>query len=193
MLKIEIDGHFHGSRDVPRPWVARICGPDPRYGLARDFVQPLNDWESAHRACSGNVYGVVAHFPLRDGLYEMSRLRGRSSKRYVSREFLRIHDGKRSALEPREVLQRVSGAEAGAEYRIDEGDGPRWVAQIRGLGTPDRMAWIVQGKRRSYWLPSGHLYEVRVDDRRWFVGVDDEGEIEKLNEREAFAWLRDRE
>lgn len=26
MLRIEVDGHFHGSSDVPRPWVARIDG-----------------------------------------------------------------------------------------------------------------------------------------------------------------------
>lgn len=80
LLRIEVDGHFHGSPVVPRPWVAKITGTDPRFGLRREFVQTLNDWEHARRACSGNLYGVVANFPVREGhVHEVSRLRGSPS------------------------------------------------------------------------------------------------------------------
>src|SRR5690606_30340672 len=134
MLKIEIDGHFHGSSNVPRPWVARIDGPDPKYGLAREFVQPMNDWESAHRSCRGNVYGVVAHFPMRRGhLYEVSRLRGRSSKRHVAREFGWLGDGKLEPLDPEDALDRIADA-PGVSWQTDD-EGPA-AAEVRGLGYP---------------------------------------------------------
>lgn len=110
ILKIELDGHFHGSPDVPRPWVAQITGADPKYGLARTFVDAKNDWSQASRARSGNIYGRVACFPLRDGnLYEVQRCRGSSSKRHVVREFLAIEGGKRVPLEPLEALARLDG------------------------------------------------------------------------------------
>lgn len=93
ILKIEEDGHLNGG-PPPRPWCAEITGLDPKFGLARTFVKALRDYADAHRAWSGNVYGVVAHFPLHEGkLYEVSRLRGRPSKRHVSREFVFVENG----------------------------------------------------------------------------------------------------
>lgn len=35
MLRIKLDSHYHGSSDVPRPWVARVDGPDPIYEVSR--------------------------------------------------------------------------------------------------------------------------------------------------------------
>jgi len=81
-LRIEVDGHFHGGPPV-KPWVAEITGTCPRYGLARDFIRPMNDWAGARVAWSGNTYGVIATFPLREGrLYEVQRCEGNSSKRH---------------------------------------------------------------------------------------------------------------
>lgn len=104
ILKIEEDGHLHGG-PAPRPWCAEITGLDPKYGLARSFVKALRDYKDAHRAWSGNVYGVIAHFPLHEGkLYEVSRLRGRPSKRYVSREFIFVEGGEMREKTPDEAL-----------------------------------------------------------------------------------------
>ncbi|HEU4732408.1 MAG TPA: hypothetical protein VFT22_31150 [Kofleriaceae bacterium] len=55
MLRIEVDGHFHGG-PPPKPWVARIHGPSEQYGLAREFIRAMNDWKDAHRAWSGNLW-----------------------------------------------------------------------------------------------------------------------------------------
>ncbi len=189
ILKIEIDGHFHGSSDVPKPWVAEIGKPCPRYGLERTFVQTMNDWSGARRAWSGNVYGRVAHFPLRDGkLYEVSRCRGNSSKRYVAREFVAIERGKRVEVTADEALARADGGKPSVLCRVPEDrDNASWVAQVTGLGTPPRLGWVVVGESRHYRLRSG-LFEVVERERRRFVASDGQS-IEALSEKEALAWL----
>lgn len=189
ILKIEIDGHFHGSSDVPKPWVAEIGGTCPRYGLKREFVQTMNDWAGAHRAWSGNIYGRVAHFPLRDGnLYEVSRCRGKSSKRYVAREFVAVEGGKRVALTPDEALARSDGGGHAATHRIPEDlDDTSWVAEVTGLGTPRRLGFVVVDGSRRYRLRAG-LHEVVERDSRRFVASDGQA-IQTLSEKEAVAWL----
>jgi hypothetical protein len=189
ILAIELDGHFHGSSDVPKPWVAEIQGLDPKFGLRREFVQSLNDWSEARRAWRGNVYGRVARFPLRDGrLYEVSRLRGRSSKRHVAREFVAIDGRKQVAIEPEKALARVDGGAPSAGFRIPEDrDGSSWVARITGLGTPERLGFVVVETERLYRLRDG-LYEVVEGESRRLVGVRAQA-VQRLTEREAFAWL----
>jgi hypothetical protein len=189
ILSIEIDGHFHGSSDVPRPWVAAILGTDPKFGLRREFVRPMTDWANARRAWSGNIYGREARFLLRDGcLYEVCRLRGNSSKRHLAREFVAIEKRRRIALEPAEALARIDGLGECATFRIPEDKaGTSWVAHIVGLGTPERLGFVVVDDERFYRLRDG-LYEVVESGERRLVGVRNMA-VQRLSEREALSWL----
>lgn len=188
ILKIEIDGHFHGGEPV-KPWVAEITGVDPKFGLARTFLEPMNDWSKASAAWSGNVYGRVANFALRDGnLYEVSRCRGNPSKRRVVREFIAVAGGKREKLEPEEALARVDGGGTAAKLAIAEDrDGTSWVARIQGLGTPDRLGWVVVAGERIYRLQPG-VYEVVEAGHRSFMGVQVDACVD-LDEQNAWVWL----
>ncbi len=186
ILKIELDGHFRGG-DPVKPWVAQITGPDRKYGLARSFISAKNDWKDAHRAQSGNVYGRVACFPLRDGnLYEVQRCRGTSSKRRVVREFLVIEGGKRVALEPIDALARVGGGEEACALTLPN-DSESWVARLTGLGMPDPVAFATVDDGHLYRLRNG-VYEVSFAGERRFAGVSD-GQRKRLSEQEAWEWL----
>lgn len=78
-------------------WVARITGPDPKFGFAREFIRPMVDYEDANG--NGNR-GVNAVYFLKPGIYEAyQRLSWRNSDRYLFRI-----DG--------EVLNRISKDEA---------------------------------------------------------------------------------
>jgi hypothetical protein len=104
LLHIEEDAHFRGG-PPPKPWVAEITGLHHRFGLARNFVRALRDYRNAHVAWSGNVYGVVATFPLWEGkLYEVAWCKGRSSKRRFVREFFLVEGGKMVERTPEEAL-----------------------------------------------------------------------------------------
>ena len=203
MLRLEVDGHFHGGPPV-KPWVARIGLPSERWGLEREFIQPMNDWKSARRANSGNLYGVVATFVLREGeLYEVQRCRGNSSKRHVVREFRWIEGGKQHERTPDEAL---AWAEAQAEpkradepavvLRVRETQDRPWVAEVTGIGTPKRLGFVVDASagERRYRVREGHLYEVREIDardreRRSIVQAVS-GSLVYLSQEEAFAWLK---
>lgn len=194
MLRIEVDGHFHGSPVVPRPWVARLDGPDSVYGLSRTFVQRLSDLKDARVAHSGNLYGVVATFPLRDGgLYEVSRLRGKPSRRHVAREFWRVDAESMTELHPLDALAAVEKHENEVMVlRVAHNPHcPPRVAEIAGPGEPLMVGYVVVDEVRLYRLRRGHLYEVReeVDGqlRRKFVGVDEE--LINLSQQEAVRWL----
>jgi hypothetical protein len=162
VLTIEIDGHFHGSSDVPRPWVATILGTDPKYGLRREFVRAMTDWKDAHVAWSGNVYGREARFLLRDGnLYEVSRLRGKSSKRYQAREFLAVEGRKRIKLEPEEALARVDGLGECATLRIPEdrsGESCSRMASTRSWSTAADGSFAQRSTPPHEWMSArrGH-------------------------------------
>jgi hypothetical protein len=188
ILKIDIDGHFHGGEPV-KPWVAQVTGPDRKYGLARTFVDAKNDWSQASRSMRGNIYGRVACFPLRDGnLYEVQRCRGNPSKRHVVREFLAIEGGKRVPLEPLDALARLDGGGPAARLELAEDrEGTSWVARLRGLGTPDPVAFAVVDGERLYRLRPG-VYEVMEQGSRRFVGVQVDG-LTRLKEQEAWEWL----
>lgn len=191
MLRIEIDGHFHGSPDVPKPWVARIGGVDEKYGLAREFIKPMNDWRDASKAWSGNTYGVVATFALREGaLYEVCRLRGRSSRRHVSREFVWVEDGKMHPRAPDDALAHAEGYDGpvtALELRDDEPC--PWVAHVTGLGTPRKLGFVVVDGMRRYRLRPGALYEISEPARERRVFATADGRVEYLSERAALELL----
>jgi hypothetical protein len=171
ILRIEIDGHFHGSRDVPKPWVAEITGIDATYGLARTFIEPMHDWSGARRACSGNLYGRIARFALREGrLYEISRLRGRSSKRHVAREFGRVVDGDIQVISELDTLalaERYAGP--AIPYTVDEGTR---VGRIEGVGMPAVCGFILRDGYRTFRLRVGALHEVVTAAERRLILVD---------------------
>lgn len=181
-LRIEVDGHFHGSSDVPRPWVAQITGIDPRYGLARTFVDQLRDYAGAKRSCAGRLNGVVACFPLRDGnLYEVSRLRGSKSKRYVAREFISIESGEKIQTDPvnalaiAERLSAVPGHDGPTlEHRVRDASGTG-LSLVRGLGSPHLLGWVLADGERIYRLRVGELHEVADEQERRLVYVGEHG------------------
>lgn len=191
VLRIGIDGHFHGSPVVPKPWVARVAGPCPRYGLAREFVEANMDWRESRRAWSGNLYGRVCTFPLRtDNLYEVSRLRGRSSKRYIAREFVWCSSEKFEPQTVEDVLAFVNGDSLPATFlRIDDDRDDRpWVAEVTGLGTPRHLGWVVVDGVRLYRLREGGVFEVRRPAEAPKLVTVEHGRVTTL--RAAEAWAR---
>lgn len=190
MLRIELDSHYHGSSDVPRPWVARVDGPDPKFGLRREFVRAMNDWANAGVSWRGRTSGVVATFPLRHGpIYEVSRLRGRSSKRYLAREFVRVVDNRVELLDPMSVLAEIDGSAGvdGRELRLRDEPGTR-VGEVRGLGAPVALAWVATDGWRRFRLCVGRLYEVSETDRVRLMVVERD-EIRTVTQQEALSWL----
>jgi hypothetical protein len=187
ILRIEIDGHFHGSPDVPKPWVAEITGVDAQYGLARTFVEPMHDWGNAHRAWSGNLYGRIARFALRAGrLYEISRLRGKPSKRYVAREFSIIVDDEICKVAEIDALALAEQAAGPAvAYTVNEGTR---IGRVEGLGTPAVCGFVLRDGRRLYRLRVGSLHEEvsAVDRRLILVTVDG---TRAVSQAEALAHL----
>lgn len=197
MLQIEVDGHMNGGRPH-QPWVARVDGIHPTYGLARTFVQRLNDHANTHRAWSGNLYGIVAGFPLREGnLYEVSRTRGKSSKRYVTREFVEVVGGEPKGLDPHEALARAAGHPLEGTRVLKVRDDLEVAVShvnrvlVDGAGTSHPVpgpvcGWIVVGCHRHYLLEPSKLYEVREGGERRLALGDHAGAITR---KEAAAWL----
>lgn len=164
MLRIEVDGHCRGGPPI-KPWVARIIGPDAKYGLAREFVNPMQDWAHARRAWSGNLYGVVSTFPLRDGhLYEIHRAEGNPSKRHATRAFYALSAGELSEVSTELALRRVAGDSAGVVLTVRE-----WPERTLVTDLSDDagiIGYAVVGMKRMYWLREGHTYDVRDVDAR---------------------------
>ena len=186
ILRIEVDGHHHGGPPI-KPWVAEITGTCPRYGLQRTFITPMNDWRDARRAWSGNVYGKIATFPLREGrLYEVARARGNSSRRHLVREFYVVEGGKRVKRTPDEALSVADGGGPATLLRIQENE-RTWVARVAGLGTPERIGFVLVDNLRRYRLRDG-VHEVVEDGVQRLVGVRD-GSVTSLTDQEAMAWL----
>lgn len=189
-LRIEIDGHFHGGAPV-KPWVAEITGACPRYGLQRNFMRPMNDWKDASRAMSGNLYGVVATYPLREGrLYEVQRCEGNPSKRRVVRRFIEIRAGKQNRLTPLEALAHVDGFERAIELRLREPEEsqPVSVSHVRGFADLAPQGFVLVDQQRHYRLVEGGVYSIVEGETRRLVGARD-GKVTKLSEQEAWAWL----
>lgn len=198
-LRIEIDGHLRGSSDVPRPWVAEITGVDRRYGLARTFVDSLRDYAGAKRSWAGRLSGVVACYPLREGLtYEVSRLRGRASRRHLAREFIFVSGSGLQPVEPGEALalgERLAGcpgydAEI-LEHRIPDLIGTS-VSLVRGLGHPVPLGWVALDGRRLYRMRVGELHEIATHEEGRRIVLVDHREIRDLTQLQALDQMRSR-
>lgn len=189
MLEVDVGSYKHGAggAGAHRPWVARIDGPDPKYGLSREFIKPYNDWEHARRSINGAIRGVVARFPLRRGqLYEVSRLQGRASKRQITRTFGWLGDvGDLEQLEPEDALDKIGGLTNGVTYRTDDDDETATVGEVRGLGHPATVPWIVVEGTRLYRLGEGRVYA--HEDQ--LLGIRD-SEVVELDQLEAWEWLQ---
>lgn len=187
ILRIELDAHCRGGEPI-KPWVAEVSGLDPKFGLARRFLDPHNDWSQAHASWAGRVYGRVAHFALRDGnLYEVARPVGRSSKRRMGRGYCAVERGQRVALTAEQALRRVCDMQSGGVLvELPEGE-ETWIARVTGLGTPERIGFAHNDGDRLYLLRSG-VYELAERGERRLIGVRD-GERRKLTQREAVEWL----
>lgn len=187
ILRIEIDGHFHGSADVPKPWVAEITGIDAQYGLARTFVEPMHDWSGARRACSGNLYGRIARFALREGkLYEISRLRGRSSKRHVAREFGLVTNGEIRTIEEVDAIA-LAERHAGPAIAYTADESTR-VGRVEKIGTPATCGFVLRGGKRTFRLRVGALHEIVTSAGSHLVLVDSDG-VRKVSQAEAIERL----
>lgn len=188
VLKIEIDGHFHGGPPV-KPWVARIDGASARYGLARTFIDPMNDWRDARRAWSGNVYGRVATWHLPEGhIYEVQRCRGAPARRHIVRELFWCASNEMHELEPEEALDRVEELGDGAVSVLLRDDARPRVGRVVGVGTPPPVGFLLRGTERLYRLGQGLVYEERVGDRRRLLRVVGGG-VEELDEAMALGVL----
>jgi hypothetical protein len=74
------------AKFTKQPWVARITGLSPKFGMAREFVPVMRDHGQAHQAKSGRLSGVIATFALQVGwvceVAEFDR-QGRLQRRFV--------------------------------------------------------------------------------------------------------------
>lgn len=165
MLRIEVDGQFHGGPPL-KPWVARLLGPDAKFGLAREFVQPMRDWAKAHRAWSGNLYGVIATYPLRsDNMYEVCRPAGTASKRHLTREFHWLARGELNRRTVEDVLRwSAPDTHQGTILRVREIPDRTLVSNM--TAAHETVGFAVVGTERVYFLREGHVYDVRDVDRR---------------------------
>ncbi len=82
-----------------RPWVAEITGPDPRYRLARKFLDGRKDYSEANSIGSRGVY---VYYHLEPGrIYEVNDL---ATWRRTDRYFCRVEDGRLVRMAEEEVL-----------------------------------------------------------------------------------------
>lgn len=82
----------------PKPWVARILGTDPKYGLEREFVDSTEDCSASNRTGSRGIYRV---FWLRPGYYEVS---ARNSWSRAERYFCEVRAAECRTCDSQEVL-----------------------------------------------------------------------------------------
>lgn len=104
-------GVFRALRLLPGPrckqglppscWCARITGADPRYGLAREFIRGLKDYDRANGTQSR---GVFMYYTLETGhYYEVKR---QYSWKNYERFFCRVTDeGDVVRVEKEEVIE----------------------------------------------------------------------------------------
>ena len=96
------------GRRSGKPWVAKITGADPRFGLGREFLSPRIDYSQAN---SKGSRGVYLWFVLDTGffyeVYKHTSWRGRE------RYFAKVDDdGAISAIEKEAVMIWVSSLSA---------------------------------------------------------------------------------
>jgi hypothetical protein len=85
-----------------KPWVARIVGTDPKYGLAREFVDGAVDYSRANRPRTRGVYYT---YYLKNGYYEVKG--GHSWGHANDRKFVRVTSGKVEPATLQEVLESI--------------------------------------------------------------------------------------
>jgi hypothetical protein len=67
----------------PQPWVAKIVGTNTKFGLERQFVKGRKDYSTAS---SSGQRGVMMHYLLEPGIYEIQEILSWSkSRRYFAR------------------------------------------------------------------------------------------------------------
>ncbi len=76
-----------GAMPVRAPWVAKVTGKDPKFGLSRQFLRARKDYAGGNSIGSR---GVMLHYVLEDGfMYEVRQLTSWSSeRRYFARAIL---------------------------------------------------------------------------------------------------------
>lgn len=83
-----------------KPWVAKITGTCPKFGLSREFVKGVADYSSS----SGNGNrGVNFRFVIEEG--EIYEYYCKTSWKRSEREFVRYKDGEKETLTKQEVLE----------------------------------------------------------------------------------------
>lgn len=116
------------SMDSVRPWVARIIGTSPKFGLERRFVEVLTDYSGSSRSCAGRLRGVVYAFPLRVGwVVEAQHYRRTRSKRHLTRYFAVVRAGGLEELSAETVAawaERVEEARLAAAWYPGPSDLP---------------------------------------------------------------------
>jgi len=87
MLHRVPQGHQARLLDSGGPWVARIKGRCPTFGLKREFVRPLRDYRNAS---SSGKSGIVLVYMLPEGVYEVHEWQSWTKER---RYFVRSEQG----------------------------------------------------------------------------------------------------
>lgn len=192
ILSTRVPRHRMGGRR-PRPWVARITGPDSEYGLRRQFVKPMTDWRHAHRAISGNLTGLTVSFALRENaMYEVACwfAEGPLGKWEWSRHFTWLDSGGFERVSHEEIMDWVQGDSGSVStlelIESDPDHPPRVFSLLRG-GVPRELGWASNGARRVYRLAPG-LFEIDERDARRLV-MSGGSKLSQVTEEEALAWL----
>lgn len=98
--RYERDVYLRGmARSELKPWVARILGPDKKYGLQREFLHGQRDYTFANSIGSRGIY---EYFALTPGVYEVNeRLTWKRARRY----FVRVEGTEIAEISRDEVLE----------------------------------------------------------------------------------------
>lgn len=100
-----------------KPWIARITGVDPKYGLAREFVRAQVDYSRSNKP---GTRGVYYSFDLSDGYYE---LKGGSSWGSANqRKFVHVVGNESKPATLGEVKSWLSAQESSAQRAIAADD-----------------------------------------------------------------------
>lgn len=98
-----------------RPWVARIAGPCPRFGLARTFLTGLKDYRDANSHGSRGVYLTFVLYP--GAVHEVHELLTWHKER---RYYCHVVDGKIVELTAEQVAAMVLVTAAKIQNVINE-------------------------------------------------------------------------
>ena len=104
MITLELE-KIGGSK----PWVAKITGTDPKFGLARTFVNGIADYSRSNRPGTRGIYYA---FGLDEGIYEVKG--GSSWGSAGKRSFIEVHGDTSAPIEMAAVLEAVRGGKVGA-------------------------------------------------------------------------------